>query len=172
MAVPPGEGMSLRPAIELATSLRHTLAACVPDLQRCCVDSWVVIGSSAACLAGARVEVADLDVLTSARDARSLIDHWHGRLLAVDAPVDVDRFRSRFARFEFPLPVEVMGDLEVAAPDGWRPVRIGEIRTVEIDGLRVPIPTVAEQIRLLEWFGRPKDARRAELLKPLAGTLA
>jgi hypothetical protein len=172
MAGTSGEGMSLFPTLEVAPSLRQTLAACVPELQRRCADSWVVIGSAAAHLAGAQVEVADLDVLTSTRDAQSLIDHWHGRLLATDTPVDADRFRSRFARFEFPLPVEIMGDLEVATPDGWRPVRVGEIRRVEIDGLNVPVPTIAEQIRLLEGFGRPKDSQRAGLLKRLQGTLA
>ncbi|HET6805244.1 MAG TPA: hypothetical protein VFH59_07380 [Frateuria sp.] len=162
--------MSLRAA--KAATLRHTLAACVPDLQRHCSDPWIVIGSAAALLVGAPVDVADLDVLTSVGDARSLIGHWQGRLLATDGLKDADRFRSHFARFAFPHPVEVMGGLEVATPEGWRPVRIGAIRMVEVDGLDVPVPTIQEQVRLLEWFDRPKDRLRAETLKNLKVTPA
>ena len=161
--------MSLAPGARMAASLRRTLAACVPELQRHCVGPWVVIGSAAACLAGADVEVADLDVLTGINDARFLIDHWQARLLATETSKDADRFRSCFARFVFPLPLEIMGDLEVHSTGVWQPVRIGATRTVRIDGLDVPIPTIPEQIRLLECFGRPKDLHRVELLKELQG---
>jgi hypothetical protein len=148
-------------------SLKHTLIACMPELQRHCADPWVVIGSAAARLAGAEVTVADVDVLTSARDARALASHWQARLLATEAAKDADRFRSQFARFDFPVPVEVMGDLELASPDGWAAVRVEATRTVQIDGVGVPIPTLAEQLRLLEAFGRPKDRERAERLRRL-----
>ena len=164
--------MSRRPISEMAPTLRSTLAVCVPELQRRCADPWVVIGSAAAWLVGAQVEVADLDVLTSASDARFLADHWRGRALAADKLEGADRFRSHFARFEFPLSVEVMGDLEVATPGGWKPVRVGATRMVEVDGFDVPVPTVEEQIRLLECFGRPKDRLRAGLLKGLEGTFS
>lgn len=164
--------MSRSLAIDRAVLLRHTLAACLPALRHRCVDPWIVIGSAAACLAGAQVEVADLDVLTSTRDAQSLIDHWHERLLATDSPRDADRFRSLFARFEFPLPVEIMGDLELASPGGWVPVRVGEIDTADVDGVGVPIPSIAEQIRMLDQFGRPKDGRRAAILRHLQGSPA
>lgn len=161
--------MSSPPAAEVATPLRRTLAACVPDLQRCCVDPWVLIGSAAAWLAGADVTVADVDVLTSVRDARSLIDHWRARLLATEAAKDGERFRSHFARFDFPLAVEVMGGLELASPGGWNAVRAEAIETVTIDGLSVPIPTLAAQVRLLDSFGRPKDRERMERLKHFEG---
>lgn len=172
MAGAPDEGMSRLPITEMAPLLRNTLAACIPELQRCCSDPWTVIGSAAAWLAGARVEVADLDVLTSERDARSLIGQWQARLLVADKLEDADRFRSRFARFTFPFPVEIMGGLEVATPGGWRPVRIDDVRVVEVDGLGVPIPAVDEQIRWLECFGRPKDLLRAKILGNLQGALA
>lgn len=139
----------------------------MPDLQRHCADPWVVIGSAAAWLAGAEVTVADVDVLTSARDARRLIDHWHPRLLATEASTDGDRFRSQFARFDFPMAVEVMGGLELASPGAWKAVRVETIQWVQIEGVEVPIPTRAEQVRLFDAFGRPKDRERAEGLKRL-----
>ena len=152
--------------VETVAALRDVLAAAGPDLQRHCRDPWVVIGSAAAHLAGADVAVADLDVLTSVRDADTLIGQWRARLDETHAPAGAERFRSRFARFLFPgLPVEVMGGLELCGEHGWAPVRIGKVVTCEVAGIAVPIPAVAEQIRILESFGRPKDLQRAARLK-------
>ncbi|WP_426702638.1 hypothetical protein ACPPVV_06460 [Rhodanobacter sp. Col0626] len=159
-------------SVQVATlaALREVLAAAVPDLHRHCRDSWTLIGSAAACLAGAEVVVADLDVLTSVRDAQTLAGHWRGRRDDTFVPPGEERFRSHFARFLFPgLPVEVMGGLELHGERGWQPVRIDAIVTVDVAGLAVLVPTVAEQIRVLESFGRPKDLQRAALLKRLGG---
>lgn len=172
MAGPPGEGMSPPQPACTAASLRRTLAACVPELQRHCADPWLVIGSAAAWLAGADVTVADVDVLTSVRDAGMMIDHWQARLLGTDGQKDGDRFRSRFARFDFPVPVEIMGGLELASPDGWKAVHVEAIQSIRIGGASVPFPTIAEQIRLFESFGRPKDKERVERLKQLGGSRA
>jgi hypothetical protein len=35
-------------------------------------------------------------------------------------------------------------------------------------GMQIPVPTIAEQIRILESFGRPKDLQRAVLLRALS----
>jgi hypothetical protein len=154
--------------IDTAAGLREVLVASVPDLHRHCRDPWAVIGSGAAWLAGARVTVADLDVLTSTRDAETLIACWRTRLETTTAVLGAERFRSRFARFVFPgLAVEIMGGLEVCGEAGWQPVTVGEIISVDVAGMRVPIPAVHEQIRVLEHFGRPKDRQRAALLKSL-----
>lgn len=149
--------------------VRAALLATVPDLQRVCRDPWTVIGSAAAYLAGAAVTVADLDVLTSVRDAQAMAGHWQAQRDLEYTPADSPRFRSHLlARFHFGgLPVEVMGGLEVSGADGWVPVRIGASTRVDIDGLSVPIPTIAEQIRVLQSFARPKDFQRVALLKAL-----
>ena len=148
--------------------LHETHAMLVPDLQRHCRDPWVLIGSAAARLIGADVTVADVDVLTSVHDAESLIVHWQSHLDGIHAPDGSDRFRSRFARFHFAgLPVEVMGGLELSGIDGWQPVQVREIVTVSCVDMAVPVPSLAEQIRVLESFGRPKDQKRAGLLRAL-----
>jgi len=148
--------------------LRAVLAAVLPDLHSSCRDPWVVIGSAAACLVGAGVSVADLDVLTSVRDADALRHRWqlqHDTAHRLDGE---ERFRSHFARYRFPgLPVEVMGGLEVFGLDGWRPLRIDRIVRVSIAGLSVPVPAIAEQIRVLDSFGRPKDRARIAVLQNL-----
>jgi hypothetical protein len=160
--------MNVSIEVDMAAELGEVLRASVPDLQRHCRDPWVLIGSAAAWLVGAEVTVADLDVLTSVRDAETMIDQWRDRRDVTATPAAAERFRSRFARFAFPqLDVEVMGGLEVFGDTGWVPVKITEIITVDIAGLAIPIPVIAEQIRVLKSFGRPKDRQRATLLKSL-----
>lgn len=153
---------------QLSAALHEAITASVPLLQKHCRDPWVVIGSAACALAGGDVEVADLDLLTSAADADRLIDVWSAQLDTCYAPANADRFRSRFARFQFPgMPLEVMGDLQWHDADGWHAVRVNDTVHVSVEDIAVPIPSRAEQIRILESFGRPKDLVRAELLRAL-----
>ncbi len=148
--------------------LGDVLAMVVPDLRRHCRDPWWVIGSVAARLIGAEVTVGDVDLLTSAGDADRMAECWQARRDTNHLPPGEDRFRSRFARFTFPgLPVELMGGLELWRESGWEPVHVDEVAVIKFAGLTVPVPSLAEQIRLLERFGRPKDHRRAALLKVL-----
>ena len=152
----------------LSPALYATLADVVPDLHVHCVDPWCLIGSTAALLLGAEVEAADVDVLTSRADAETLMGVWAQRREAGFAPPDGHRFRSHFARFRFPgAPVEVMGALELHVDDRWQPVLPGKLVLAGVNGLAVPVPSVEDQVRLCESFGRPKDLRRAALLKRL-----
>lgn len=155
-------------AVEAGSPLNRTLAAALPDLRSRCRDPWVVIGSAAAWLAGADVMPADVDVLCSTRDAQTLSECWQSRRDESCRPADGNLFHSQFARFAFPgLPLEIMGGLQLHGKSGWVPVRIDEVITVDMEDFVVPIPSVAEQIRVLEAFGRPKDLQRVVLLKPL-----
>lgn len=125
----------------------------------------MVIGSAATRLCGAMLPVADLDILTSARDALALAEQWRDRRLPQDDAPGGGRFRSHFARFAFPgVPVEVMGELEVDNGSGWQRVIIDEVTHVHVDGLEIAVPSLAEQIRLLHLFGRDKDLQRAAWL--------
>lgn len=153
-----------------SSPLHKTLAAGMPDLHHHCRDPWTVIGSAAVALAGCDVTVADVDVLTSKRDAACLIALWHTRLDDTHEPMaDSDRFRSHFARFRFPgLPLEVMGGLELNGSNGWQPVHVDNVVHVTCAGVDVPIPAPSEQIRILESFARPKDMQRAAWLRGLA----
>ena len=152
----------------LPPALYATLAELVPGLHAHCAEPWCLIGSAAARLLGAEVDVADVDVLVSRADAAALIVLWADRRDAAHVPADGHRFRSHFARFRFSsLPVEVMGGLEVFGGDGWQPLHIRETVCVELAGLRVPVPTIAEQLRVLACFARPKDHQRAAMLRVL-----
>ncbi|WP_430389280.1 hypothetical protein [Dyella sp. 20L07] len=155
----------------VSPALYATLADIVPDLYVHCVDPWCVIGSTAALLVGAEVDVADVDVLVTREDAERLMALWAPRREPSYEPAGAERFRSHFARFRFPgMPVEVMGGLELDAGDGWQPVKAGQLTLVGLDGLAVPVPSVADQIRILESFGREKDRHRATSLRALASS--
>lgn len=152
----------------MSDPLQQTLHEALPDLQRLCVDPWVLIGSAAARLVGADVDVADIDILTSAGDAGRLAEHWQARRETHFEPASAERFRSQFARFRFTgLPLEVMGDLQLHGGQGWQPVRAGQTMLAACGGMQIPVPRIADQIRILESFGRPKDLQRAALLRAL-----
>ena len=152
-------------------ALYATLAEIVPELHVQCVEPWCLIGSAAALLAGADVSVADVDLLVSRDDAECLMALWSDRREHVYEPAGAERFRSHFARFRFPgLPVEVMGGLELNQGDGWKPVQAGRLTLVGLNGLAVPVPSVDDQIRILESFGREKDHQRAILLRKFSST--
>lgn len=144
------------------------LTELVPELHVHCADPWCLIGSAGALLLGADVGVADVDVLVSRADAGTLMTLWADRRDNTHAPADGDRFRSHYARFRFPgLPVEVMGGLELDAGDDWQPVSPGKLVLVGLQGLAVPVPSLDDQIRLFESFGRDKDRTRAAALRQL-----
>jgi hypothetical protein len=91
---------------------------------------------------------------------------WADRRESTHEPAGAERFRSHFARFRFPgLPVEVMGGLELNQGDGWKPVEAGRLTLAGLNGLAVPMPSVEDQIRILESFGRDKDLARAKSLR-------
>ena len=130
-------------------------------------DPWWLIGSTAMHLAG-EVDAFphDVDVLTSERDADAFIARHRELLEHEYRPADGERFRSRFARFGFsPLPVELMGGLQVRREGEWLPVRIESTRMIDCAGHSIPVPTLAEQLRLFEWFGRAKDLDKARGLR-------
>ena len=126
---------------------------------------WCVIGSGALMIAGAPVEdCPDLDILTTGTGAAFLEQAWAdqregGYILDLASP-----FLSQFSRYAWSAGAgEVMGDLTL---DGV-PVTVQEIAAAPFAGMKVPIPTLAEQARLLRLFGRPKDLARLSLLARL-----
>lgn len=127
-------------------------------------DPWWFIGSAAMQMSGvAGVEPNDIDLLCSGADADRLIAAWSEHLDTAYQPPDDDRFRSRFARFRhLPMPLEVMGDLQVRVEGEWRPVLVEASRRIQWNGYAVPVPTLKEQVRILRQFGRAKDMAKAD----------
>ncbi|HEY8616814.1 hypothetical protein [Phenylobacterium sp.] len=126
-------------------------------------DDWWIIGSAAMALHGLRgLDVADVDLLVSPDDARRLAARWG---VAPRPPSPSPRFRSEvyFQWSGASMPVDVMGGFQVLSLQGWRPL-VPRTRTA-VGGLFTP--ELAEQIDILELFGRPKDLERAQALRVL-----
>lgn len=142
--------------------LAATLAGLRPALQAM-RDPWWIIGSAGLALLGAFDErPQDIDLLASAHDAEALTDAWRGHVQADRHPADGVQFRSVYARFaHLPLPVEVMGGLEVHRNGAWETLAVRESEGVVVDGFEVRVPVLAEQIRILRLFGRDKDLVKA-----------
>ncbi|MGX5731910.1 hypothetical protein ACWKWK_15425 [Pseudoxanthomonas beigongshangi] len=153
--------MSAIPAID--ARLMATLAGLMPIARACFRDPWWIIGSAGMRLAGVGgTEPNDVDLLCSGRDADALAEAWAAHRDADYRPADDGRFRSRFARFaHLPMPVEVMGDLEVRVAGDWQPVRVASEVQVEVNGQAIPVPALFEQRRILALFGREKDLAKA-----------
>jgi hypothetical protein len=157
----------------LTPALYATLTEIVPDLYVHCVDPWCLVGSTAALLLGADVSVADVDVLTSRADADTMMAAWTAQRESDPVPADDQRFRSRFARFRFRyMIVEVMGALELKTAGSWQAVKPGRLVLAGVNGLAVPVPSVDDQIRLLEAFGRAKDAPRVAALRTITAPVS
>jgi hypothetical protein len=122
-------------------------------------DEWWIIGSAAMALLGVHVDVADIDILTSRDDALRVAE---GETTKSDS---AHRFRSVYRRIAgTPIPIEIMGGLEVYVDDHWRSVRPATRIAITLPEGVLFIPDGNEQLRLLRLFGRPKDGVRAESL--------
>ena len=63
------------------------------------------------------------------------------------------------------LPVEVMGGLQVRHDGAWRDVVVADSTTAECGDHVFPVPSLREQVRLFELFGRDKDLDKARRLR-------
>ena len=150
------ERMNIPPA------LQATLAA-VAAMAAAAHDPWWVIGSAAVALHGAEVQVADVDLLTGARDAQ--------RILATAGVTAAQGRRSKrfhsqvFGRIRgLPLDLEIMAGFSVCADGTWHPIVPVTREPVASGGATLYVPGKAELQSLLRLIGRPRDLVRASLL--------
>ena len=148
--------------MNIPPALQTTLMA-VADRVAAAQDPWWIIASAAAALHGAAVEVADVDLLMSVRDARRIL-----ATAGVEAAEGArsERFHSQvFGRIRgLPLDLEIMADFSVCADGAWRRVVPTTREVVVVGGTTLFIPGKAELQSLLRMIGRPKDLLRASLL--------
>lgn len=161
-------------ALAAAHPLTATLRALLPVARAQWRDPWCLIGSAALRLIDAEsADPQDVDVLCSEDDAQRLAQHWSAHIDTGYTPRDDARFRSHFARFtHLPLPVEVMGGLQVHHQHQWQTLRVDATQDIDLHGLPVPVPTPEEQLRILELFGRDKDRAKAARLRTIFPSLS
>jgi hypothetical protein len=141
--------------------LEDTLAE-VAKIAAGFANDWWVIGSAAIALTGVNIEVLSVDLLLSERDARSMLDGWATPQTAADGQ---ERFRSLYGvHTGTPIPIEIMGALEVNVENHWARVTPNTREAVDLPAGRIFIPDAADQLALLLMFRRPQDLVRAEML--------
>lgn len=137
-------------------------------------DPFYIIGSAALVLSGIEgIKISDIDILTSDRDANYLKEAWSSRRIGNHITKENELFKSNFSRYRFSnLDIEVMGELKVNVENVWLPLIIHEFEVIQISGhnkslhepFAVKIPTLQEQLRIFDWFGRGKDLVKVSIL--------
>jgi len=141
--------------------LEPTLAA-VSSISSRLHDDWWIIGSAAIVLTGVAIEVPEVELLLSERDARALLVEWAQPTPAGEGPNHVRSIHGEHT--VTPIPIQVMGGLEVYTDGAWVRVTPNTRERIELTGGTVYIPDAADQLALLLMFRRTKDLVRAEML--------
>ena len=145
---------------QLPTAAVRTLVR-VAEVLEAAQDDWWLIGGAAVALQGLAIEIADIDVLLSARDARQVIATLNIR---PNEGVAIDRVRSDiWARWTaLPLGVDLMAGLQIRTDDHWTRVEPATREAVAVEGRVIYVPARVELVAICRLFGRPKDLERAE----------
>lgn len=149
---------------ERNTALAATLAQ-LGELLGPSDDDWWVIGSAAVFLHGADAgTIADVDVIVGQADFERLAQHPH-----FERYENVDRTHFSSTAIgkwtNAPMSIEVMCGLHLQQGDQWHQVTFETRQRIEHSGQALYVPERMELITLLERFGRPKDAKRAQALR-------
>src|SRR5260370_40644925 len=126
-------------------------------------DDWWRIGGAAVALQGLAIEIADIDVLLSARDARQIIATLNIR---PNEGVAIDSVRSDiWAHWTaLPLGVALIAGLQIRTGDHWTRVEPATRDAAAVEGRAIYVPSRVELVAICRLFGRPKDLERAEWL--------
>ena len=152
--------MTISPS--LSASLEAVAAILAPAR-----DPWWIIASAAVALHGADPgDVADVDVLISANDARRILPTLGLKPRRGAAHAS---FRSGiFCPWRgTALPVEFMADFAYRSGGEWRPVLPATRQKIDGNGWSVFVPDRSELQIMLSGFGRPKDIARVRSLAAL-----
>jgi hypothetical protein len=150
----------------LKKKIHSVLNKAYPELKSL-HDDYFIIGSSALVLSGIKIDnTSDIDILMSNKDADFLKEVWRGKIIKDHITKRDDLFRSNFTRYFFDnLDVEVMGDLEINKDGQWIPLIIQEYTTFTLKDIEIKTPTLQEQKRIYELFGREKDLEKVKLIE-------
>ncbi len=123
---------------------------------------WAVTGSLGMALQGMPTEVHDVDLQTDAGGAYEIEKRLSDWVVCPVRYSTAERIRSHFGVFEIHgVRVEVMGGLQKRVDDqNWEPpVRVQDHRRwVEIEGMRVPVLSLAYEHRAYRRLGRIEKA--------------
>ena len=141
---------------------RSVLLQIVRQLDEAGIPCKVIAGASAT-LHGVPLKVKDIDIETDVAGVYRCAELFGAHLLAPATHSDNGVYRSHFARFNFDgVDVEIMGDLHRREGEDWTPTASLTEATVDLDGVRIRVPWLEEE--LLAYLRRGRLQRAAEIL--------
>jgi len=129
---------------------------------------WVLAGSLSLALQGVAVEPKDIDVLTDRRGAfetNRVLKKYEVKKVEYS---QTDKISSYLGVFEIDdIKVEVMGDYKEREDEKWISLsrRLRTPKIVEIDGFKIPVSPLEDQLMSYKRSKRPKDAEKVERIR-------
>jgi hypothetical protein len=126
--------------------------------------NWVVTGSLGFALQGVPVDVHDIDLQTDAAGAYAIEHLFSGQVARPVEFSSAEKIRSHFGALLLEgIKVEIMGDIQKRLADGtWEaPVDLNRHkRYVDVEGMRVPVLSLAYEHQAYLKLGRVDQAQR------------
>jgi hypothetical protein len=126
---------------------------------------WVLAGSLSLALQGVKVEPNDIDLLTDRRGAfriNAILKKYEKKEVTYS---ETEKVSSFLGIFEIQgVKVEVMGDYRERQGTRWVSLskRLENPKIIEIDGVRIPVSPIEDQLTSYRRSKRPKDVEKAE----------
>jgi hypothetical protein len=139
-----------------------TLKLLYKDLETCDVR-WVLAGSLSLALQGVNVEPHDIDLLTDHQGAfriNAMLKKYEKKKVDYS---ETEKVSSFFGVFEIQgVKVEVMGDYRERQGNKWVSLsrRLVNPKIIEVDGMKIPVSPLEDQLVSYRRTARPKDAEK------------
>ena len=120
-------------------------------------------GSVSLALQGVNVEPHDIDLLTDRQGAfriNAMLKKYEKKVVDY---AETEKVSSFFSVFEIQgVKVEVMGDYRERQGTKWVSLskRLANPKTIEVDGMRIPVSSLEDQLVSYRRLKRPKDAEK------------
>ncbi len=126
---------------------------------------WALVGSLSLALQGVEIEPQDIDILTNREGAFMIDSMLRDRVEKKVEYSETNSQASYFGIFKLDgVELDIMGDYRERSGDGWVDpfAGSGNPKTVEVDGLRIPVASLEEQLISYRRLGRPKDLDKTQ----------
>lgn len=131
---------------------------------------WVLVGSVSLALQGVKIKPKDIDILTDKEGAFQIEKLFEKHKIQV-FPVKLSHsklFKSYFGKFKIKgVKFEVMGDLKEKVGNKWVSfsARLKSPKIVKLEGIKVPVSSLEEQLKSYSRLRRKKDFVRIKQIK-------
>lgn len=121
---------------------------------------WVLVGSTSLALQGVKIKPKDIDILTNKEGVFKINKLFKKYEVKPTKFGRSEFFESYIGEFKLKgIKVEVMGNLKEKVDKKWIPLskRLVSPKVIEVEGVRIPVSPLFEQLKSYERVGRKKD---------------